>query len=37
MNKLSDDIENLEAKNLKYWSSFYAKEGYFKYWNQIGN
>lgn len=27
MNKLPDDTENLEAKNLKYWSNFYAKEG----------
>lgn len=29
MNKFSDDIENLEAKNLKYWSNFYAREGSF--------
>lgn len=28
MNKYSDDTDNFEAKNLKYWSNFYAKEGF---------
>lgn len=28
MNKnFSEEIENLELKNYKYWSSYYAREG----------
>jgi hypothetical protein len=27
--KFAEEIENLEVKNLKYWSSYYAKEGNF--------
>ena len=27
MSKFSDDTDNLEAKNLKYWGNFYAREG----------